>query len=351
MIYEFYQAKEKNIHGGRQVVTEHEIRSQAPRWCVSEATDADQHAHNLRDWQQEYDQLSAGRFYGRIDEVAVPSLQVFREYTSQSLHQHCNVWPDSVWLGFASAPQGSEDVCRINGQSVSAQELMCRPGNCDFELLTPDDFHIYGIVVSQRLLMDTADVQGVEIRDGMWSEPRRHWHNGKLQMLRHIMGRMFAGNAGRPGVIHQDMLLGSVLEVLGDGEARSTLQNTTFARRKAVVERVQEYLAAHPGESITITDLCRLTHVSRRTLQYSFETVLGLSPLKYLRLSRLNNMRRALLEGLGEDETIASKSSEWGFWHAGQFAHDYRQLFGETPSQTLNRAHAGARNNGIADLN
>jgi len=329
------------------VVTSRESGIQAPRWCVSEATDADEHAHNLRDWQQEYDQLSAGRFYGRIDEVALPQLQVFREYTSQTLHQQCNVWPDSIWLGFSAVPlksrgAGQQD-CRINGQNVADEELMCRPGNYGFELLTPDDFNIYGIVVSQSLLTEVADVQGVSINADMWAQPRRRWQAGKLNMLRFIMGRMFAENGGRPGVIHQDMLISSVLEILGEGEPGNITrgnrtQDTTFARRKAVVERVQEYLAAHRGESITMTDLCRLTHVSRRTLQYSFETVLGLSPLKYLRLSRLNNMRRALLEGLRAEETIASRSSEWGFWHAGQFAHDYKQLFGETPSQTLARS-------------
>jgi AraC family transcriptional regulator, ethanolamine operon transcriptional activator len=31
-------------------------------------------------------------------------------------------------------------------------------------------------------------------------------------------------------------------------------------------------------------------------------------------------------------------ASHWGFWHAGQFAHDYKQLFGENPSDTLRRA-------------
>jgi AraC family ethanolamine operon transcriptional activator len=27
-----------------------------------------------------------------------------------------------------------------------------------------------------------------------------------------------------------------------------------------------------------------------------------------------------------------------GFWHLGQFAHDYRVSFGESPSETLARA-------------
>ncbi|MEI8618536.1 helix-turn-helix domain-containing protein [Pseudoalteromonas sp. B193] len=34
--------------------------------------------------------------------------------------------------------------------------------------------------------------------------------------------------------------------------------------------------------------------VSRRTLQYSFESILGINPLRFLRLTRLNNVRREL---------------------------------------------------------
>ena len=42
---------------------------------TSEAFDADLHAHNLTNWQQEYDQLSGGHFYGRIDEIALEGMQ------------------------------------------------------------------------------------------------------------------------------------------------------------------------------------------------------------------------------------------------------------------------------------
>lgn len=42
----------------------------APRWGgevqFSEAHDADLHASNLTNWQQEYDQTSRGSFYGSI---------------------------------------------------------------------------------------------------------------------------------------------------------------------------------------------------------------------------------------------------------------------------------------------
>lgn len=306
----------------------------APNWCVSEATDADEHAHNLRDWQQQYDQISAGQFYGRIDELAFSQLQVFREHTSQALHQQCNVWPDSVWLGFSV----SDGECRINGQLTAASELMCRPGDCQFELVTPENYDIYGIVVSHEALLRTAAIQGIELDARMWSQPRRQWESQKLNALRYVLQRMLAPmHTGVAGALQQDFLLSAVLDVLQQQQPKGA-DTAAFSRRKAVVERVQDFVSAHGHEAITITDLCELAHVSRRTLQYSFESVLGMNPLRYLRLSRLNNVRRALLAGLEEGQTIASIAGEWGFWHAGQFAHDYKLLFGENPSDTLKKA-------------
>lgn len=307
--------------------------STAPQWCVREARDADEHAHNLRDWQQQYDQLSGGAFYGRIDELAFDKLQLFREHTSHALQQQCNVWPDSLWLGFAVG----DEECRINGESVTAQQLMCRPGDRHFELSTPADFDIYGIVVSQQALLHTAQVQGIRVDDGQWSAPRRSWDPQKLNALRYMLQRLLTPmHTGVGGHLQQDLLLSVVLDVLQQGEPEQA-QALSSQRRKAVVERVKDFMAAHPQADIDITGLCELTHVSRRTLQYSFESVLGLSPLRYLRLTRLNTVRRALLAGLDDGQSIAALAAQHGFWHAGQFAHDYKQLFGENPSDTLKK--------------
>ncbi|WP_338353092.1 hypothetical protein [Thalassolituus oleivorans] len=34
---------------------------------------------------------------------------------------------------------------------------------------------------------------------------------------------------------------------------------------------------------------------------------------------------------------MAVVAANWGFWHPGQFAKDYKQLFGENPSETVKR--------------
>jgi hypothetical protein len=53
----------------------------APKWCAKvskrEAFDADLHAGNLTDWQQEYDQTSRGNFHGSIVELALGDRRSF----------------------------------------------------------------------------------------------------------------------------------------------------------------------------------------------------------------------------------------------------------------------------------
>jgi AraC family ethanolamine operon transcriptional activator len=114
-----------------------------------------------------------------------------------------------------------------------------------------------------------------------------------------------------------------------------------YVHRKMVVDRVKGYLFERSEVPVTMTELCELAHVSRRTLQYSFETILSVSPLRFLRVTRLNQVRRVLSEagenGIGR--TVTGISAEWGFWHAGQFAKDYKQLFGESPSGSLKRVN------------
>ena len=109
-------------------------------------------------------------------------------------------------------------------------------------------------------------------------------------------------------------------------------ETISFLRRQQIVEQVKEYLRLHQNSTVTINDLCSLCHVSRRTLQYSFEIILGISPLRYLRLSRLNGARRELVSS--QTESVADIAEKWGFWHLSQFTHDYKQLFNELPSVT-----------------
>lgn len=300
-----------------------------------EATDADQHAHNLTNWQQQYDQMSAGNFYGQLIEMQFEGLQFFQEHTSQALRQSCNTWDQSLWLGI---PASAYKSSKINGLSIDKNHIMCRPGNHPFELVTPNDFDIYGIVVDQRKIQAMAENQNIAIDWALLHQQGRLTLPEKtIAALRFVLDNLLQDSNShiRPAKLQHDLIMMALLESL---ENSQPVKNSTisFLRRQQIVEQVKEYLNLHQDSAVTINDLCSLCHVSRRTLQYSFETILGISPLRYLRISRLNCARRELLAS--NNTCIADIAAKWGFWHLSQFTQDYKQLFNELPSVTLKKS-------------
>lgn len=104
----------------------------APSLRTVLAHDADELASKLTNWQQRYDQVSAGRFSGALTERQLPQLQVFRESLSQAVRQSCRVWPDAIWFGLPD----HDTATRINGRQAADNTLMVRPGDVEFELVT-----------------------------------------------------------------------------------------------------------------------------------------------------------------------------------------------------------------------
>lgn len=299
-----------------------------------EATDADLHAHNLTNWQQQYDQVSAGNFYGQLVEIQFDGLQLFQEHTSQALRQTCNTWDQSLWLGI---PVDKNKSSKINGLNIEQNHIMCRPGNHEFELITPNEFDIYGLVVKQEKIQAMAESQNITIDwRQLHQQGRLTLPENTLTALRFVLNNLLTANNSqqRPAKLQHDIIMMALLESLEHSQpARG--EAVSFLRRQQIVEQVKNYLHLHQDSAVTINDLCALCYVSRRTLQYSFETILGLSPLRYLRLSRLNGARRELLTS--QKKSIADIASKWGFWHLSQFSHDYKQLFNELPSVTLSK--------------
>lgn len=300
--------------------------------CVSEAYDADLHASNLTGWQQEYDQTSRGVFYGRIVELPFDGLQVFCEHTSQALQQKCVVWPNSVWLGI---PLAEQEESRINGLTIKGNTIMCRPGSCDFQLSTPQDYDLYGLVVDRLKLIKMASIHGVDLN---WKELTEYGRLGvpdkTLEEVRFVLARLLSmQNKTTPPRLQQDIVMMALLEVLKE-ETPQPAKTQSYYHRKKVVDCARQFLDHHLDEPVTVTQLCEVTNVSRRTLQYSFESILGISPIQYLRISRLNGVRRNLVQA-EKGQSVSDIAAQWGFWHLSQFAKDYKQLFGETPSKTL----------------
>lgn len=74
--------------------------------------------------------------------------------------------------------------------------------------------------------------------------------------------------------------------------------------------------------------------VNERTFRRYCNAHLGISPHEYIKIYRLNAVRQSLIHNSSTTK-IADIAMENGFNHQGRFNKLYRQLFGETPTDTL----------------
>ncbi len=314
--------------------------ARAPILRTTAAQDADEHAHNLTGWQQHYDQLSAGRFEGDLTELHLPQMQVFRERTSQALRQSCRVWPDAFWFGLPDV--AAQAGTRINGRLHGAGDIMTRPGNEDFELVTPESHSLFGVVVRQDALLSAARQEGCHIDwSGLQQAEVLHVTDAARQQTLQLLSSLLPlpGQAApQAATLHasnlQTELIGMMLRMLDTSEVDHHARQS-LSKRQSVVTRAREHLLAHPDRAVTVPELCEQLHVSRRTLQYCFEDVLGMSPVQFMKAIRLNGARRHLRVAALTGRSVQDVASHWGFWHLSQFACDYRKLFAESPSETL----------------
>jgi AraC family ethanolamine operon transcriptional activator len=121
---------------------------------------------------------------------------------------------------------------------------------------------------------------------------------------------------------------------------RCTTKEPGATVRSQIFRRARNVIRDHPHERLSVRDLAATLNTTERTLERLFIREIGISPKKFLFGRRMYGAHRQLWHSTSTETSVADIANAWGFWHMGQFAKDYRRLFGELPSETLNRSGA-----------
>jgi AraC-like DNA-binding protein len=141
----------------------------------------------------------------------------------------------------------------------------------------------------------------------------------------------------QPQVAHslEQTMIQSMVACLRPAETHA---DTAASRRHYdIMKRFRATMEANPTRAIHLPELCVELGISDRTLRACCQEHLGVSPIRYLWLRRMNLARRALKLADRPSATVTDIATAYGFWELGRFAVDYRSLFGEGPSATLHR--------------
>jgi AraC-like DNA-binding protein len=136
-------------------------------------------------------------------------------------------------------------------------------------------------------------------------------------------------------------LMGALIACLVEGGP--VPRRRAQARHGDVMARFEDLLAAQPTRSWTLAALSEALDLSGRLLRICCDEHLGMGPNAYIRLRRMQLVRRALRHADPAVATVAQVAAGYGFSEAGRFSGAYRTNFGELPSATLRRGAPNER--------
>jgi AraC-like DNA-binding protein len=125
------------------------------------------------------------------------------------------------------------------------------------------------------------------------------------------------------------------LAVLGGLQRRFELECPRGGLAPGVLRRVQEHIAAHLAEDLTVEALANNTGLSLHHFARAFKASMGLSPHRYVLEQRIEKAAELLKS---TEQAISTIALTVGFADQSHFSNSFRQLAGLTPAQ-FRRAH------------
>lgn len=309
------------------------------------STDIEEQAGSLNGWNQVYEQMTPGRFVGKLHELRFSGVQLFRETSNMAMHESGTPWLGSRAIGVPIEMEGTALFC---GQPVDTDALVTLGPDDELDFYAPRGLDMLGLAIDAAVLeaharrvehRDIAAVFGTRTVFKPLKARLDEFRRALLSVLQALDVNPTALQFRQAQRVLEQTMLGAAVAVITDDVASPDLAHP---RRRHIVDSAKDFMRAHIAETITIADLCIELGVSRRTLQYSFQEVLGINPVRFLRAMRLNGVRRDLRNPGTRPCSVQDSAAIWGFWHLGHFVTDYKRMFGELPSETLRRTRRPA---------
>jgi AraC family transcriptional regulator, ethanolamine operon transcriptional activator len=246
---------------------------------------------------------------------------------------------DTVLMQF---DMGCDGPRRVGGRAMGRDDIGVLFGGAEFDLVSARRHRVVLFSLPHAVLADALHhrAPGLDRQIGAHSQLVLTGCAPHVAQIRALTGAAFE-SVDQPFAINAPRFAyGEILDTLV-GALLSPWRRESAARlevahyhRLPIVRRVEEFMRSNLGEPITLRDLCSVARASERAVEYAFRDVYGVGAKQYLRLLRLNQVRRELNALPAGAAMVTDIAHRYGFSHLGHFSAGYRRLFGEAPRQT-----------------
>jgi AraC-like DNA-binding protein len=169
-----------------------------------------------------------------------------------------------------------------------------------------------------------------------WRPPR-----AAFRQLRHFYQAAVRSAEARSGVLTdreaahglEQQMIHALVESLS---IKPVYEDTETARRhRGILARFEDLLEAQPPAGVI--EIGTALGVPQRLLRECCKKNLGADPSRYRRLRGMQRAHRALRHENPDTASVSAVARRCGFRDPGRFSVNYRALYGETPSVTLQR--------------
>ncbi len=312
--------------------------SEMPRLSLDSSFTEIEACADASGWDLELRQLSAGRLRGRVRVLNGARCTAMRVELDQVYHQVGQVLPGHLAFGLPDPSCGEFLWC---GSPARGGEILNFNQEGGFEGTSGKSFAGRVLLFERESLEELAETLDlrVDLDDISHSRGTLSRASEETARLRARFDLAFRRSSERApvGLLEESSLLEtgaaeSILRLIArsSGEQPDTVQPA----RRSALRRALEVLEDPESFPITVAKLCELVGVSAPSLYRAFRDEFGVSPKQYIRSRVLSAVRNELVVATPGTQ-INDIANAWGIWHMGKFAADYRNLFGELPSETL----------------
>ena len=305
-----------------------------------ESNDFEEMREALSDWDHEYHQVGPGAFRGSILYVQTGAISIFRNRWERKIHYRGT--PPKGTIGVAITINQNR-AARWTGQRVTENDIFLQRAGVEAEYLSAPFWDSIVLAIPKVTLVghisnltkeDSDDIVNTHSVIPLEMEQASIIRNAGLACL--DMAAHLVNGREEPSPLMY--MTDSVVELIAlhlIASQKPKCPHLAYKRQTHLIRKAEAYCMDIAGKPLRIGKLCRELNVSERTLRHVFHEQMNMTPLEYLKSRKLNHVYKVLRKADPAEVLIKQVAYSNGFYHLGQFSRDYRRLFGELPSHTL----------------
>jgi AraC-like DNA-binding protein len=302
-----------------------------------DTNDVDEFLRHAAGWSVEYRVLNATAFKSTLSVLTAPSLQV-------ASVQHA--------MGYSSQGQNPAGTLSVVVPVDGARPMVCRGrrvGPMQMAVIrSGDEYECVARAGARFVVVSLPQEKAERCAADLWHDPDlltrspdrlRFADAARRSHFLEACGRLQAAVQEQPLMLEDER----AAELLEEEFLEGLLLNAQVASscapersRYSLVRQAYRYLQDRADQALSIREICAATRASYATLERGFRETYGMTPKAMMTAMRLARARRALLHP-DATTTVTGVAMRCGFVELGRFSVQYRQRFGERPSETLCR--------------